>query len=167
MGIFVIFTVVLISLDQVFKYLASTNLASNGIENIFFNLTYYENATMIGNISFNWLIAIFSILLLIVFVVFYINQYTKKVRSPMNLVIFTLIISGGASNLIDRIARGYVVDYVELNYILPGIVFNLADVFIVLGVILLVGMYAITITDGKVNAMNEGEEYGQNNIKRQ
>ena len=85
----------------------------------------------------------------------------------MNLVIFTLIISGGASNLIDRIARGYVVDYVELNYILPGIVFNLADVFIVLGVILLIGMYAITITDGKVQTMNEGEEYGQNNIKRQ
>ena len=167
MGIFVVFTVILISLDQVLKHLAVTNLASNGIENIFLNLTYHENTSMIGNISFNWLIAIFSIVLLAIFVVFYINQYTKKVRSPMNLVIFTLIISGGASNLIDRIARGYVVDYVELNYILPGIVFNLADVFIVLGVILLIGMYAITITDGKIQTMNEGEQYGQNNIKRQ
>ena len=70
MGIFVVFTVILISLDQVVKHLAVTNLANSGIENIFFNLTYHQNASMIGNISFNWLIAIFSIILLAVFVVF-------------------------------------------------------------------------------------------------
>lgn len=44
----------------------------------------------------------------------------------------SMILGGGASNLFDRITRGYVVDYLGL----PGIkkvVFNLSDLFIFLG----------------------------------
>ena len=41
-----------------------------------------------------------------------------------------LIISGGASNILDRIIRGPVVDFIDFK-ILP--IFNLADVFICLG----------------------------------
>ena len=44
----------------------------------------------------------------------------------------SMILGGGASNLFDRIRRGYVVDYLGL----PGIkkvVFNLSDLFIFLG----------------------------------
>lgn len=47
----------------------------------------------------------------------------------------TLLLLGGAvSNLIDRLRFGYVIDYIDLKG-LP--VFNLADLFIVLGAILL------------------------------
>ena len=167
MGIFVIAIIVLIGVDQVVKYIASTNWINGEIQNAILNLTYYENSFMIGNISFNWLLVIISIILIIAFVLFFLNQYTKRVRTRMNLVIFTLIIAGGISNLIDRIARGFVIDYVELNYFLEGIVFNLADVFIVVGIILLIGMYAITITDDNVKMVNEGEEYVQNKSTKQ
>ena len=85
----------------------------------------------------------------------------------MNLVIFTLILAGGISNLIDRIAKGFVVDYIELKYILQGIVFNIADICIVIGVILLIGMYLITITDDKVVTMAEGENGVQNKSTKQ
>lgn len=167
MGIFVIAIIVLIGVDQVVKYIASTNWINGEIQNAILNLSYYENSFMIGNISFNWLLVIISIILIIAFVLFFLNQYTKRVRTRMNLVIFTLIIAGGISNLIDRIARGFVIDYVELNYFLEGIVFNLADVFIVVGIILLIGMYAITITDDNVKMVNEGEEYVQNKSTKQ
>lgn len=45
-----------------------------------------------------------------------------------------LLLGGAVSNLIDRLRFGYVVDYIDLKY-LP--VFNLADLFIVLGTILI------------------------------
>lgn len=45
---------------------------------------------------------------------------------------FGLIIGGGASNLIDRIRLGYVVDFIDLKF---WPVFNLADVFITVGVL--------------------------------
>ena len=51
----------------------------------------------------------------------------------------TLVLAGGASNLLDRLARGYVVDYFAVQWkALKKIVFNLADVFIMAGCVLLV-----------------------------
>lgn len=49
-----------------------------------------------------------------------------------------LIIGGGVSNQIDKIGRGAVIDFIDLK-ILP--VFNLADVLITVGVILIVYHY--------------------------
>lgn len=56
-----------------------------------------------------------------------------------------MIISGGTSNLTDRIFRGYVVDYIDINQIFKYPIFNMADISIVLGVILLI-LYIITKT---------------------
>lgn len=51
----------------------------------------------------------------------------------------TLVLAGGASNLIDRLTKGYVVDYICVQWkALKKVVFNLADVFIMLGCGLLV-----------------------------
>lgn len=50
-----------------------------------------------------------------------------------------MVISGGVSNLIDRLVRGNVVDYIDINAIISYPVFNIADVFIVLGVMLIIG----------------------------
>ncbi len=167
MGIFIISVLALIGVDQLFKYLASANLVNSTIENFFFKLSYLENTFMIGETSFNWLLILFSTVLLIVFIVFFFNQYAKKVRTKFNFITFTLIIGGGVSNLIDRLARGFVIDYIELNHILKGIVFNLADVCIVLGVILLIGMYAIKITDDKAQTMTEGDKNVQSKSTKQ
>lgn len=167
MGIFIIFVIVLIGIDQLAKYLSSTYLIDKTLDSFVLNLTYHENAFMIGQISFNWLMILVSIIMLIIFIMFFLNQYAKKVRTRMNLVIFTLILAGGISNLIDRIAKGFVVDYIELKYILQGIVFNIADICIVIGVILLIGMYLITITDDKVVTMAEGENGVQNKSTKQ
>lgn len=45
---------------------------------------------------------------------------------------FGFIIAGGVSNLIDRFRFGYVVDFINFGF-LP--VFNLADIFITIGVL--------------------------------
>jgi signal peptidase II len=68
--------------------------------------------------------------------------YILLARSASLLTILSaaLVFAGGASNLADRLMRGgSVIDFVTLN--VPGLseaVFNLADVFIVTGFLLLV-----------------------------
>ena len=44
----------------------------------------------------------------------------------------SFIVAGGASNVYDRIKRKYVVDYIYWKK-LKKIIFNLADIFIVIG----------------------------------
>ena len=66
----------------------------------------------------------------------------KEEISKAILVSLHLIIAGGISNLIDRIIHGYVIDFIDFyifNYNYP--VFNLADVALVIGFILII--YAI------------------------
>ena len=46
----------------------------------------------------------------------------------------TLVLAGGASNLYDRLRRGYVVDYFSIQWKkLKKVVFNLGDIFIFAG----------------------------------
>ena len=54
-----------------------------------------------------------------------------------------LIISGGISNLIDRIFRGGVVDFIDISQVINFPKFNLADICIVVGWILFVLFAAI------------------------
>lgn len=50
--------------------------------------------------------------------------------SPLNQLALLLLLAGGLGNLVDRVARGYVVDFVHLHH---WPVFNAADVFVVAG----------------------------------
>lgn len=57
----------------------------------------------------------------------------------------TLALAGGASNLYDRMKRGYVVDYFSIQWkALKKVVFNLGDLFILAGSAILViqGLFA-------------------------
>lgn len=66
----------------------------------------------------------------------YVLHHIKTI-SMKSLFCIALLSAGIAGNLHERIAYGYVRDYFELNFInFP--VFNIADIFINIGVILLV-----------------------------
>ena len=59
----------------------------------------------------------------------------KVIRHPLGLCAAMLVLGGGIGNMIDRICRGYVVDMFDLEFMSYPI-FNLADCFVVGGVIL-------------------------------
>ena len=81
----------------------------------------------------------------------------KIVRHPLGLTAVTLTLAGGIGNLIDRIRLGYVVDMFNFQFISYP-VFNVADMCIVFGVILLLVYYLFFYEkyDGK-NAQRYGK----------
>ena len=89
----------------------------------------------------NRLLILIISLLLILFLIYLLNKdYLSKGKNNKLLnVTYGLLFGGILGNLIDRIVRGYVIDYIGVyifNYKFP--VFNLADSFITIGVILMI-----------------------------
>lgn len=77
----------------------------------------------------------------------YVFQKSKELN---NFEFFSLaLVSGGAiGNLIDRIQYSYVIDFIQLEFVnFP--IFNLADVFINIGVIILIVSLFIFRRNGK------------------
>lgn len=134
---YILTIIALIVIDQISKYLALNNLANIGsipiIENIF-HLTYVENrGAAFGMFQNNQIVFIIVAVVASIVGLYYI--YKKKLNLLGNISI-VLIISGAIGNLIDRVRLGFVVDYFDFRFIWDY-VFNVADVFVVVGTILL------------------------------
>ncbi len=68
---------------------------------------------------------------------------------PSGLLAIGLLVGGSGANLLDRIRFGHVTDFVAFH-VLP--VFNLADVFVVSGIVLL----AVELRRGSVERLRSG-----------
>ncbi len=71
-------------------------------------------------------------LALVVFVIYYFRR--NKKTSFLYVLAFSLILGGAIGNLIDRMAFGYVIDFIDFR-VWP--VFNLADSVITIGTVIL------------------------------
>ena len=140
MVITIIISIILLCIDQISKLLVVNLLTKTDSITIiknFFYLTYINNdgaafSILVGKRIFLILIAVSVIVMLI--------RYIKKnnIQNKLELVSISLIIGGSLGNLMDRVIRGYVIDFLDFkifNYNFP--IFNLADTFIVIGVFLL------------------------------
>lgn len=56
-------------------------------------------------------------------------------------ICLSLILAGGVSNVIERIFRGYVTEFIDFGHNFP--MFNLADIFILIGWVAVAGIFAI------------------------
>lgn len=128
---------ILICLDQLSKYWALNYLQEIGsipvIQNVF-HLTYVENrGAAFGMFQNNQMIFVVVAIVASIFGLYYLH--TKKMHS-IGKVGIMLIISGAIGNLIDRVRLGFVVDYFDFR-IIWEYVFNVADVFVVVGTAML------------------------------
>ena len=127
----------LIAVDQIVKIVVTKYLNNDSITIIkgILKFTYCENrgaAFSLGN--GHSVILIIMNLLLICGLIYYFERNRNKFNF-INKIFFTMVIAGGISNLIDRFIRGYVVDFINVNEIFNFAIFNVADIFIVIGVI--------------------------------
>ena len=99
-------------------------------------LTYHENrGAAFGILSdARWVFLSVSTVA-IVAILFYI--FYKKDMPTLWLVSLSMIASGGIGNMIDRIALGYVVDFIDFCLINFAI-FNVADSFVTVGAFLMI-----------------------------
>ena len=123
-----------VALDQWTKYLAVTHLQPIDtmplIEDIF-HLTYLENrGAAFGMLSnHRWVFMILSTVSILLILVWLFKEKPKSwwIRSSA-----AMIIGGGIGNMIDRVALGYVVDFIDVRAI-DFYVFNVADSFVCVG----------------------------------
>lgn len=131
---------VLVLIDQWLKKLAVVHLM--GKEDIiliknFIGLSYAEN-TGAAFSMFSDSTLLLSIVTLIIVIAGIIYLMLGKLEGKFMNICAVLIIAGGAGNLVDRFAQGYVVDYIKTLFIdFP--VFNFADILVVVGCFVLMG----------------------------
>ena len=146
-GIFSLFTVILIAFDQWTKILAYDKLRVDGPFVIWkgvFELLYSENRGAAFGIlqGQKWFFLLVAAAVVIVILVFLYKMPNDKKMFPMFLCT-VLLASGAIGNVIDRLSRGFVVDFLYFKLInFP--IFNVADCYVVIAaglLILLTGFY--------------------------
>lgn len=137
-----IFTVLLIAMDQVSKFYVVKFLKDQAplvIKDNFLNLFYLENRGAAFGILQGKKIIFTIITIIVVFILLKILFKNYKKSSKLLKICISLILGGTIGNFIDRIRLNYVVDFISMRIFgYDFAVFNLADTFIVLGTIILI-----------------------------
>ncbi len=136
-----LFSVIFLLIDQISKGLVNLYMNVNESIKLFnlLSLTYVHNTGAAFSMleGARWLFIILGIIALNVIFIFFIKD--KKLNN-FEIITYSLLLSGILGNLIDRFLYGYVIDFIDVN-ILNFAIFNFADSFMVIGVILLmIGM---------------------------
>lgn len=149
---FFVINIILITIDQIFKHYILINKENlpNNIINGVLNFTYCENRGIAFGIGQGGakIFALMTLLMIIVALIYIAFKFNKL----KGLTVFgiALVISGGIGNLIDRLFRGYVIDYIDFSEIVDFPIFNFADICIVVGVII-IGISYLKNEGGEVN----------------
>ncbi|MBR2847577.1 MAG: signal peptidase II [Clostridia bacterium] len=137
--------ILLTAFDLIIKHIVNTAKPAFPIIDGVFHITYAENtgaafSMFAGFPHFTTVLTIVLILALIGYIIY------SKPKKHIELIAFTLMISGGIGNLVNRLTLGYVVDFFDFRLINFAI-FNTADVFICVGA----GLFILStfLTSGK------------------
>ena len=135
----IIITIIAILLDQIIKIIISSKVFNSSILVIphVLKLTYIQNTGADFGIGSNSTSMFVAVNLVIIGLIIYFIFSKKEEISKLILIALHLIVAGGISNLIDRIIRGFVIDYIDISLLIRYPVFNLADIFIVVGCIII------------------------------
>lgn len=117
------------------------------LENIM-HLTYVENRGIaFGMFSGGRVVFICVSIAVMVVLTIMLFKTKKEDRSVWQKLGTAMVLSGAAGNLFERITKGYVVDFIDFRLIdFP--VFNIADIAVCVGVVLLV-IHFLFAEDGK------------------
>ena len=134
---FILLSLLITLIDQFTKYIINLNhnlLINNDF--IFFSIDYVKNYGAAFNMFSGSRILLSTVSTIITFFLLYLILYKKNLRN-LDLYSYSFILGGTIGNGIDRIIKGYVIDYINLNFInFP--VFNVADISINIGLVFII-----------------------------
>ena len=137
----IIITLIVFVIDIISKLLVVNFINYNESIHLigsFLSFTYVKNYGAAWSIFYDrsYLVTIISLLIILAIVYYLIKNKPKK---NMEKIAYSLILGGAFGNFVNRIIYGYVVDFIDIkifNYDYP--IFNLADSFIVVGVLIMI-----------------------------
>ena len=127
----------LLGLDLVLKYLVSSYLTTVNIIDNFFSLTYVLNDGAAFSLlaSKTYLLVLIALLCLLFIIYEVKNNLDDRVLS----IGYSLVLAGLLGNFLDRLIDGYIIDYLSFKiFTLNFPVFNLADILIVVGIVIVI-----------------------------
>ena len=131
---------VLTAIDQIIKFIVERDLQplrEVSFIDGFIGWQYVRNTgAAFGSFSNNT--ALLSVFTGIIIVAGLVLILTGKIKSKFLQVCAVMIIAGGIGNLIDRIMLGYVIDYIEVQFV-NFAVFNFADILVTCGSFMYIG----------------------------
>lgn len=137
----IIIGLIFVFIDQLIKYMILNDFIlghSMSIIEDFLYITYIKNTGIaFGLFKNNNIFMVIVISIIIIVLLFF--YYHEKKKSLVLSISIMFLVSGAIGNLIDRIIRGFIIDYINFTF-WPA--FNLADTLIVVGSFLL-GFYII------------------------
>lgn len=140
MIIYYIIAMILIGLDQLSKYLTVQEIALGEVVHVIpdiLSLTYIRNSGAAWSILEDQMIFFYVITVVVVGALIYF-LHTEGKRSPIASTGIAFIMGGAIGNFIDRLHLKYVIDMIRLEFInFP--IFNVADMALTIGVIILIG----------------------------
>lgn len=129
---YIILIIVLIILDQFIKFKIKKDLDKK-VYFLKFNYVTNKGAALGLFKKRPKFLKAFTTLVLLLLVAIFIYCYNIS-KYSYTLLPFALILSGGTSNLMDRFRKGYVIDFVSVR----KIYFNIADLYVLLGAIMII-----------------------------
>jgi len=134
---FIFISIIITLIDQFSKLIINENQITLINKDLFlFTIDYVKNFGAAFNLfSGNRIfLSLVSIIITIVLIYIILN---KNNLSSTDLISYSFILGGTIGNGVDRISKGFVLDFINLNFInFP--VFNVADISINIGFILIV-----------------------------
>ena len=133
----IIISILVALLDQIIKFFIDKQVLFREVIPDLFNIHKVYNYGVAFSFLENkrYLILLYSIIL----IYFLFNLRKDLPKAKKYDILFGVILGGILGNLIDRIFRGFVIDYFEIflgQYSFP--IFNLADICITLGIIIMI-----------------------------
>jgi len=130
--------IVFAGLDQLTKYLAVMYLKDPfALIGTFAKLQYVENTGIAFSLPVPYELILASNFVLLFLLMVFVRKVVDLSEFSARICV-SMIIAGGIGNLIDRLLHHFVIDFISI-WAYPF--FNLADVFITIGVLLLVLFY--------------------------
>lgn len=138
--IYIVLILILVGADQLSKYLIDTTMFEGEtlpLVSNFFHITYVKNRGIAFGLFQGKLDIIGVATIIAIVAIAYFLYKERKKMSIIEQLGFIYILAGAIGNMIDRVFRGYVVDMIDFTGIWSYI-FNLADVWINMGVIFII-----------------------------
>ena len=134
----IVMIAVLAAADQIIKFFVEKDLAPIGEKLVLKGVLGWEYVQNTGAAfgSFANNTVILAVITGIIIIIGIAAIIAKKIQNKFLLTAAVMVISGGIGNLIDRIFKGYVTDFIKVLFIdFP--VFNFADILVTCGSFLL------------------------------